>query len=209
MVAKVLLEVDTGAFGEYARCNVQNDTYSCECGGFIRPTKCTATLGRSVIRDRYAGTKPGLFSRKWSFWKYNTAMKMGGTWYSTLSEGECHAPDPIGTNNCTWRVVSVPKRVTNECLQKGIKHQVLQQGSTCFNRCVQPLNATSACYIDCYYETLLGPQGGSKALPAGADEGNVSASTLVALWKKPFESDDPKEGGCPRAQPPGLYATKS
>eukprot|EP00658_Telonema_sp_P-2_P018890 TRINITY_DN17399_c0_g3_i1.p1 TRINITY_DN17399_c0_g3~~TRINITY_DN17399_c0_g3_i1.p1 ORF type:complete len:160 (+),score=41.77 TRINITY_DN17399_c0_g3_i1:172-651(+) len=49
VVSKVVLEYDTVAVGEYARCNDVNGTYQCLCGDYRTPTKCNATIGKSCL----------------------------------------------------------------------------------------------------------------------------------------------------------------
>ena len=53
-------------------------------------------------------------------------------------------------------------------------------------------NTSATCWIDCFYEVLLGPGGGQ---PGGAITG-MPVEILFAAWSKPFESADPAEGGC-------------
>ena len=59
------------------------------------------------------------------------------------------------------------------------------------------LNVSSACWVGCFYRTILGADG---MLPMpNADYGamGVSLDDLIAAWDAPFSSDDPAQGGCP------------
>ena len=67
-------------------------------------------------------------------------------------------------------------------------------GGACFNACAQPSNQSSACWIDCYFTTMLGAQAGHSKVTS-AD--GISLSDVVAAWDAPFASDDPSKGGCP------------
>ena len=58
-------------------------------------------------------------------------------------------------------------------------------------------NASSPCWINCFYDTVLGPDAG---LPGGQVAG-MPLQDLITAWDLPFASSDPSQGGCPALQP--------
>ena len=65
----------------------------------------------------------------------------------------------------------------------------------CFDACGAPRNTSSACWIGCFYRTILGAEG---MLPTGAtNPGGMPYESLAAAWEAPFVSEDPAQGGCP------------
>ena len=68
----------------------------------------------------------------------------------------------------------------------------------CFSTCSAPAgkarNTSSPCWAGCFSDAALGPQ--ARHSTKHTDEG-MTAAALMAAWSRPFESDDPKRGGCP------------
>jgi hypothetical protein len=64
----------------------------------------------------------------------------------------------------------------------------------CFDGCAQPTNRSSACWVDCYFRTLLG---NNSAHGVASPTDGISVAEVRTLWDAPFESDDPTKGGCP------------
>ena len=130
----------------------------------------------------------------------SVSRKTGGTWYSTLAQGYCGdgtAPAPAG---CTWKVTNVDKVINKTCSDRSIYNAIESYGAkngACFANanCATGLarNTSATCWIDCFYEVLLGPGGGQ---PGGAITG-MPVEILFDAWSKPFESVDPAQGGCP------------
>ena len=54
-------------------------------------------------------------------------------------------------------------------------------------------NRSQTCWIKCFYNTVLGPDGG---IPGGAIAG-MPKLDLLAAWEMPFSSTDVTKGGCP------------
>ena len=67
-----------------------------------------------------------------------------------------------------------------------------QAAGGCFEACPQPNNSSSACWIGCFYRTMLGPHVGSQV--SQPSEGMPRASVLAA-WDAAFAPSS--EGGCP------------
>ena len=113
--------------------------------------------------------------------------------YSTRSEGECVNGAPLGTNGCTWRLLETRKYVNATCVDLKADLAVEIHGKTCFDRCPQPLNRNTDCYLDCYRNTLMGDP--YQNLTA------IEPEKMIVPWKRAFEKDDPSEGGCPPIRP--------
>eukprot|EP00040_Diaphanoeca_grandis_P002667 m.22384 g.22384 ORF g.22384 m.22384 type:complete len:380 (-) comp13802_c0_seq1:201-1340(-) len=130
------------------------------------------------------------------YWHANVMKKMNdpnpAVWYSTTGEGWC---DPEKPGPCSWRLVETEKKIRKDCSDNGIEAAVRSYGHTCFDECspADQKNLTSVCYILCWYNTVLGPEGSSSHNITGG----MPVSLLEAAWEKPFESSDPNKGGCP------------
>jgi hypothetical protein len=204
VVTKLTVEVEDD-FSEYAECNIADGVYSCDCRGssynHYHPVyvPCSDRVGRIPVvnesgwaHEKPDGTGPPFMNSAYRYYFFNTAQLLQGMWYSTLSNGQCgHA----GTN-CTWRVAETVKRVSKDCQQQTVFEAVQEHGAECFDGCPKPLNVSTACWTNCFYNTMLGPNANSTAYPTGAGAG-LDADDLVAAWLRPFESDDPTKGGCP------------
>jgi len=192
VTTKVIVEVDS-RFGEYARCNVANGTYSCTCGYGHVGTQCKSNkVGREDVGAHFNRTKG---SKNYDWWKTNLALKLGGFWYSTLSTGNCKTQ----STNCTWRVVETLRNVNHKCQDKLLSESVEKEGSECFNACPQPKNQTSTCWVECYFTTLLG-EGSGKGIVQ--DEG-MTKGAIVDAWTQAFQSVE--EGGCPEVPDADIF----
>lgn len=218
VISKLTLEVDS-RFGEYGRCNFcGNGTdpfsglpcpageYFCTCGDYQNPYQCNETaVGEQKLAQAftdYGNCTWDLFMvTPWRCWSLNVGRKTGGEWYSTLGNGLCPG------ENCTWSVVSVDKVVSKNCSDDRIFSVVEatdQYG--CFDSCQAAhhpehkqgkRNTSSPCWIGCFYQTILGPKAMLPTpLPGFLDEG-MPLEDLVAAWAAPFNSENPKDGGCP------------
>ena len=130
-------------------------------------------------------------------WRFNTWQKLGGEWYSTPRSGLCAAGRRIGDGNCTWRVKRLLKTVDKQCADRGVFSVVeAHDRRGCFTNCPQPRNTSSACWTECFYETMLGPLAGD-GLGDAFLRGGVPVSALEKAWLAPFGSSEPSRGGCP------------
>lgn len=206
VITKLILEVDS-RFGQYALCNIcenhtdyhgndncTNGQYVCECGPFGHPIPCTPPVGMVNITQMFGNATHGgpfscnKFAANYTCWRENAANKLGGLWYSTLVEGACNA---TSGPDCTWRLVEVVKRVNKTCSDNVIYSTVEAQNQPCFAGC-GARNTTSPCWINCFYDTVLGPEAAYSPTFSG-----IPVSDLLNAWDMPFASEDPSQGGCP------------
>lgn len=130
---------------------------------------------------------------------WGNAGNVGGFWYSTPITAECKPGQAVGTNGCTWRVVSAVYKNAS-CIDKLVDSAVENHGKVCFDMCAQPLNHTSTCYLYCYRDTLLGHP--------GLNISKMQDSQIVDPWKHGFDETDPSKGGCPVVQPAHCEGTQ-
>ncbi len=130
------------------------------------------------------------------FWRFNTWQKFGGQWYSTPTRGRCAAEQPVGHAGCTWKVRRLIKQVAKECSDRGVFSTVVRRNQNCFGRCPLPQNTSSACFVNCFYETMLGPRAGDGIGPKYIG-GGMHLNELERAWAAPFQTSDALEGGCP------------
>jgi hypothetical protein len=62
-------------------------------------------------------------------------------------------------------VVQVHKRVTRKCATAAVNAGVVRRNPACFQACPQPTNASSTCWIQCFYGTMLGPDRWASSSP--------------------------------------------
>ena len=208
-VTQVTIEVQNGEFGEYSRCNLCDAgtiPFAPSSGPCPPTSKCTCAVGEYTCwpngvwnaqvgklnpAERYylhhlqpnTGTKPD--SETPSRWETNLANRtnqvddVGTMWYSTLQDGDCDDP---GTESCHWRLVETVKKVNSTCMRAHMHSTLEQTAAHCFSQCPQPRNSSSMCYIECFYEALLGPDGG-RLTPA---KGGLNGTEIIALWLQAF-----------------------
>ena len=214
VVTKVVVEIDEAylrSSGVYAECNVppaghgQKRIYTCLCRSHGGHGQCNSTIGVQDVRTLPWNRRPSAGASKYNFWKYNLAQKIGGQWWSTVGSrpgvvGECTGGRGVPAG-CTWRLAETVKSVNKTCHDKSMNRAIVKAGSGCFRQCPQPTNTTSACWVDCFYKTVLGPKGGAMALAntSHAADG-LSLSSLLELWNTPFDQDSGAQGGCPGLQ---------
>jgi len=92
-----------------------------------------------------------------------------------------------------WRNAKIEKVINADCQARQLNTLVEQKGQPCFAACDQPANQSSPCWINCFFETVLGDGHNSSMAPAGG----ISASDLTAAWLAGFQGDDQSQGGCP------------
>lgn len=198
IVSQHVVAVDS-RFGPYGSCNAnqKTGTYSCNCGSSIFKQKpCGAPVGHVDVATREEGHKPPPGSEAWEFWRVNLAIKIGGSWYSTHEAGHC---TDGGEAACTWRVLSTPREIVAECLETRVAEAIQAYNTSCFSGCPQPQNASTACVVNCYYSTLLGPNGGTGTI---APSDGMPVDLVQAAWIRAFATADPEKGGCPDAHAP-------
>lgn len=188
-ITKLHLKIDS-RYTNYSRCNVVNDTYSCQC----TPSPCKPNVGRIPVRTMFLEERkpPSHNAEEWQWWRWNIANKTGGLWYSTVAVGECTQP---ATQPCFWYVDSVVKRIMKNCSDVQIYDEVTNYNPSCFNGCPQPRNTSSTCWVGCFYETVLGAGAGSG--PLSSPQAGMPFDLILKAFEKPFLSSDPSKGGCP------------
>jgi hypothetical protein len=175
-----------------------------ECTGWISYDNRTAHLFSGKISNITTKQCVGAVRHKssWSGGNWFGIANLGGcsegsgctnVWYSTREEGECKNGVPLGTNGCTWRLVETRKYVNASCVDRKADMVVESHGKTCFDKCPQPLDRNTNCYLDCYRNTLMGD--------AYQNITAVDPQKMIEPWKRAFEEDDPSLGGCPPIQP--------
>lgn len=135
------------------------------------------------------------------FWHGNTLIKTGGFWFSTWAEGQC-TDDPSQTF-CSWRVAEEVKKVGKLCSDAAINAVIVKGdksaswGANCFDKCspADQKNTTSECWIECFYNNVLGPDGTSSLLNHSSPNFGIPMPDLRAAWDKPFLPVE--HGGCP------------
>ena len=85
-----------------------------------------------------------------------------GLWYSTVASAE----------GKLWRVAEVIKKVSRKCSDDVQVAAVTAASNGCFDKCVQPTNRSTPCWVGCYFDTLLG---------AGSDKGRVPPTAGMPL----------------------------
>ena len=130
------------------------------------------------------------------FWRFNTWQKLGGLWYSTPTPGRCAEWQPVGDGGCTWKVKRLVKQVAKECSDRGVFSTVVRYNRGCFGKCPQPYNVTGWCFVNCFYETMLGPRAGD-GIGQQYIRGGMSLEVLERAWTAPFRTADASIGGCP------------
>lgn len=216
-VTEVIVEVDSN-FGNYSECNVcvnstvpftkdtpcKNGDYVCVCGVDFRnlTTHCPPTVGREDVASVFNRFKPSIFSPKYEWWLHNLVDRVKGLWYSTPATGECTAAAPSTSSSpssptaaCHWRLLESKRRVLKSCQMGYVFKQVTTKNPSCFNKCSQPSNTTSTCYIECFYDTLLGKNSGGRN-----PTGGMTRDEIADMWAFPVRNDETK-GGCPEYNP--------
>eukprot|EP00037_Helgoeca_nana_P013942 m.129182 g.129182 ORF g.129182 m.129182 type:complete len:197 (+) comp22312_c0_seq3:390-980(+) len=177
--------------------------YDCNCGSYDGPPKqCSRTVGADNLTKVWESWTCKAADPTWECWRGCTGRKMGGMWYSTSDAGYCGDGSGPSTPNCTWRVAEFVKRVNKTCSDSIIYAEVETTGASCFDGCsdsgIGPgRNATSPCWIGCFYDTVLGPDARN---PGGSITG-MPVADLIAAWNLPFASDSPATKGCPALKP--------
>lgn len=169
------------------------------------PPKCNTSLvgflNLSTV-DWGQHPHPGHHESTVDYWHGNVLTKTYGNWYSTMPEGEC-TEDPAQTF-CSWRLVNSTTKITKNCSDEAINAAILQGdriapwGARCFDGCssADMRNASSECWIRCFYLNVLGPNGSTQLLNHSSPNFGIPVDELQAAWEAPFKPIE--EGGCPR-----------
>lgn len=140
----------------------------------------------------------------------NTLAKTRGYWYSTWTEGQCRSDDPT-QQYCSWRVAEEVKKITKACSDSMINAAIIAGDATapwggrCFDDCTAAdrHNASSECFILCFYKNVLGPKGSTEMLNyTNSPEFGITVPELLEAWEKPFKPES--SGGCPALTPSSL-----
>ena len=158
---------------------------------------------------------------KVDYWHGNTLIKTNGLWFSTWPEGECKGGlgDTNGNDDdydgdddndkasgaCSWRIVSspAPRKISKVCSDASIDATIMDGdanapwGARCFSKCSDGdrRNTSSACYIQCFYDNVLGKKGSSTLMNHSSPDFGIPLAELQAAWAKPFLPVE--QGGCP------------
>ena len=91
---------------------------------------------------------------KWFQYVGELACITDGTWYSTQAKGECTGV--IQHDKCWWRLAETHRTVNASCVDDSVVKAVKERRPQCWSACPEPSNRTSACYLECLFETLVG-----------------------------------------------------
>ena len=197
VVSMNVVDVDT-RYGIYGTCNVDEakGVYECTCRGAPQ-SFCNASVGRSDVATRESPPR-GFKTENWQWWRVNLARKLGGNWYSTVADGECGSSGNGSSSRgddrsgCTWSLNKTVRTITSQCLLARVGGAVVAHDSTCFQKCAQPKNITSACFVDCFMGNVLGPKGSTQLIDPS--EG-IPLNVIENAWTAAFAPLT--KGGCP------------
>ena len=78
------------------------------------------------------------------------------------------------------------------CVDGRVSTAVEEVAPACFSACPQPSNQTSACYLHCLFDTMIGNSSSGKRV------GGMSPDDIVKPFVDAFA--EPEAGGCPSAE---------
>ena len=119
-----------------------------------------------------------------------------GNWSSTAAAGQCDPATRGAPAGCSWRMVQEVKRASKTCADVSIGRYVeASDERKCFESCgaADRTNSSSPCWINCFFSTMLGPNS-TTVIPS---PGGIPIEALFEAWRRPFESDEAAQGGCP------------
>jgi len=178
--------------------------------------QCTVAPGPKAVCDRSRVGFLNLSNVDWGdcydgaskidCWHGNTLRKTNGFWYSTWAEGECRPNDPT-QKSCSWSLTGQDQKIGKSCSDGVINAAIAEGdrnaswGARCFDKCStnDQKNASSQCWIECFYANVLGPLGNSQAMNHSSPNFGIPLSELQAAWEKPFLPV--AQGGCPALLP--------
>lgn len=122
---------------------------------------------------------------KWFNYISGLACLLDGTWYSTEAKGECSGNKM--DDHCWWRLAETHRTVNASCVDDHMVASVQKHRPQCWEACPQPSNRSSACYLECLFDTMIGNE--TKGIPA------LSKQQVTAPFVQAFKTEE--EGGCP------------
>jgi hypothetical protein len=159
--------------------------------GYVRGTNTPGCVGGAKYHSSHGG------GSNWYGLANLGGCKKGegcaNVWYSTTDGGQCAPGKPLGTDGCSWRLVETIKYANATCVDNFADAAIEAHGKACFDKCPQPLNKNTDCYLNCYRNTLTGD--------AAQNLSAVDPASIIAPWKKAFATDDPAKGGCKPVKP--------
>eukprot|EP01052_Picozoa_sp_SAG31_P029752 SAG31_NODE_2985_length_4812_cov_3.398517_3_plen_301_part_00 len=126
---------------------------------------------------------------EWEAYIDKLACHLNGTWYSTREEGECKSAAGAANESCLWKVKAKGRTVNASCVDGAVISAVKKSRPDCFKHCPQPTNVSSACYLHCLFDTMVGNDTATPPVPA------IAAADIVDAFTKSFA--DEASGGCP------------
>ena len=78
----------------------------------------------------------------------------GGYWFSHPKAGQCVGDQHVGDgSNCTYRLNEISRAINASCMYETYDEAIESYNPSCFEKCDQPHNTTSTCYLECYSQT--------------------------------------------------------
>lgn len=154
--------------------------------GFIKDDTCQVSdLLDFCSGSGHFGDQCNASSLNWECWRSNLPMKTAGFWYSTLADGRCQEDSADGS--CGWKVLSTTS-VLNTCVKNNIMTVAEDAGHDCFTACGLR-NASSPCWMGCFFDTILGPKAWNSSEVAG-----MPLETIVGAFTEAFLPEE--QNGC-------------
>jgi len=151
-------------------CWYADPHYNTSFAGDCDPEKCTCdaisnrTVGyephamcwnhKQQLKAGFAGLQLAEHHSKWFGYVGELGCLMDGNWYSTQKAGQCSGK--VVDVNCWWRLAETHRTVNSTCVDDRIVAAVQKRRPECWEVCPQPTNRSSACYLSCLFETMLG-----------------------------------------------------
>ena len=185
-----------------------NETYTCtDCAFEEANVEALANAGcnASWANQACLGQGGGGFwpDTRWTYYVFDLGCKMDGTWYSNQEQGQCtdhmlarsqHASSTFSSvadaQPCWWKLAETKRTVNQTCVDGRVVAAVRAHRPKCWSACPQPNNATTPCYLDCLFTTMLG-NASLGVLP-------MTTESIVAPFVEAFSGDGK---GCPSVAP--------
>lgn len=197
--------IDHGCNGNYEQCFRVLDTL-CTPEELGSPTSCqkcahahTAPLEGANCTQFFIDFECSghhHHENQWEAYINELGCHLNGTWFSTPAEGECSAvvggDDGGGGgsssdgSSCLWKVKTKGRTVNASCVDGAVIAAVEKVRPACFTACPQPANMSSACYLHCLFDTMVGNATATPPVPA------MPAADIIAPFTAAFKPD-----GCP------------
>merc|ERR1711957_303407 len=105
--------------------------------------------------------------------------------YSTEAKGQCSGGQI--DDSCWWRLAATQRTVNATCVDNAVISSVQKRRPDCWKACPQPTNQSSACWLECLFDTMVGNE--TKGIAA------LTKEEITAPFAQAFM--DEKDGGCP------------